>query len=213
MQYAIFSDIHADLSALQAVWSTLEADGLTERPLFNAGDTVGYGPDPELCVRFLRQHPNVVSVEGNYDKNVALFPKREVAYRLKWGLVRPEKFETLAESSAAITDDTRHWLSDLPAEVSVTLDTVPIFMSHYSPGSKEGIGTWTPDSRLEELAENTKAKVVVCGHTHTPFIRHVGGILWVNPGSLGRDISGQYRYAVLNLTPGLPPSAELKVAE
>ena len=211
MQYAILSDIHAHLPALQAVWSRLEAAGLADRPVLNAGDSVGYGTDPEACVRFLRGHSNIITVKGNYDKNVALFPKREAAYRLKWGLLRPEKFGTLRESSAAITDETRHWLSDLPAEVSVTLDTVQVVMSHYSPGSKEGIGTWTPDSRLKELAKNTKAKIVVCGHTHTPFVRRVGGILWINPGSLGlsRD-DGAFRYAVLTLEPGLPPSAELR---
>ena len=211
MQYAILSDIHAHLPALQAVWSRLEAAGLADRPVLNAGDSVGYGADPEACVRFLRGHSNIVTVKGNYDKNVALFPKREAAYRLKWGLLRPEKFGTLRESSAAITDETRYWLSDLPVEVSVTLDTVQVIMSHYSPGSKEGIGTWTPDSRLKELAKNTKAKIVVCGHTHTPFVRRVGGILWINPGSLGlsRD-DGAFRYAVLTLEPGLLPSAELR---
>jgi len=214
MQYAILSDIHAHLPALQAIWHTLETNGLADRPVLNAGDTVGYGPDPEACVRFLRRHPNVVSVRGNYDKNVALFPKREAAYRLKWGLLRPEKLQTLRDSSSAISEDTRRWLSDLPAEAAVTLGIVSVFMSHYSPGSKEGIGTWTPDSRLKELAKNTRAKVVVCGHTHTPFVRHVGGILWINPGSLGLSWDdGAFRYAVLTLEPGLLPSAELKVAK
>ena len=212
MQYAIFSDIHANLTALQTVWAALEADGLAGRTVLNAGDNVGYGPDPQACARFLRRHPNIVSVKGNYDKNVALFPKREAAYYLKWGLLRPDKFGTIQAGSAAISDETRLWLFRLPAELTVTLEAVPVFLTHYAPGSKEGIGTWTPDSRLEELAKNTSAKVVVCGHTHTPFVRLAGGILWVNPGSLGRDIGGEFRYAVLTLEPGQLPSAELKVA-
>jgi len=117
-----------------------------------------------------------------------------------------------------ISTETRRWLSDLPAEVSLTLEDVPIVLTHYSPDSKEGIGTWTLDTRLVDLAANTNAKVVVCGHTHTPFVRRISGILWVNPGSLGldwsgspsREWSGRCRYAILTLTPGLPPSAELK---
>ncbi len=213
MQYALLSDIHADLRALQAAWNTLEADGLTARPILNAGDTVGCGPDPDACVRFLRERPNIVSVKGNYDKNVAVFPEREAEYRKKWAGPRPDKFQTIQESSAAISNDTRQWLRDLPAEVSFTLDSVPIVVTHYSPGGKEGLGTWTPDARLAEIAEMTKANVVVCGHTHTPFVRRVGGILWINPGSLGRDFGGKSRYAVLTLEPGLPPSAQLKFAE
>ncbi len=213
MQYAVLSDIHADIRALQAVWSALEADGLTERPVLNAGDTVGYGPDPEACVRFLREHPNIVSVKGNYDKNVAVFPECEAEYRKKWAGPRPDKFQTIQNSSAAISNSTRQWLLDLPAEAHLPLDGVSIIVTHYSPGSKQGLGAWTPDSHLAELAETTEAKVVVCGHTHTPSVRRVGGILWVNPGSLGRDFGGKPRYAVLTLEPGLPPSAQLKFAE
>ncbi len=211
MQYAVFSDIHGNLAALQAVWAAIEAAGLADRPVLNAGDTVGYGSDPEACVEFLRARPQCVSVKGNYDKNVALFPEREAEYRKKWGSLRPDKLEAIRRDSSVISDDTRYWLSDLPAEASLALEDVPIVLTHYSPGSKEGIGTWTLDTRLVDLAASTNAKVVVCGHTHTPFVRRVGGILWVNPGSLGRDWNGRRRYAILTLTPGQPPSAELKV--
>ena len=213
MQYALLSDIHADLHALQAVWTMLDADGLTDRPVLNAGDTVGYGPDPEACVQFLRERPNIVSVKGNYDKNVALFPECEAEYRKKWAKLRPDKFQTIQDSSAAISDSTRQWLLDLPAEAHLPLDGVSLIVTHYSPGSKQGLGTWTPDSQLAELAETTEANVVVCGHTHTPFVRRVGGILWVNPGSLGRDFGGKSRYAILTLDDGLPPSAQLRFAE
>ncbi len=213
MQYAVLSDIHANLAALQAVWSDLDAAGLTERPVLNAGDTVGYGPDPEACAWFLRERPQCMSVKGNYDKNVASFPEREAAYRLKWGLLRPDKFQTLRKSSGVISGETRRWLLGLPAEIRLILEDIPILVTHYAPGSKEGLGTWTPDAHLAELAKGTDAKIVVCGHTHTPFVRRVGGVLWVNPGSLGRDIGGRFRYAVLTLEPGLPPSAELKFDE
>ena len=101
----------------------------------------------------------------------------------------------------------------MPAEAHLTLDGFPVVVTHYSPGSKEGLGAWTPDARLAELAAATEAKVVVCGHTHTPFVRRIGGVLWVNPGSLGRDFGGKARCAVLTLEPGLPPSAELRFVE
>ena len=210
MQYALFSDIHGNLAALQAVWNAVERAELTDRPVLNAGDTVGYGPDPEGCVRFLRERPQCVSVEGNYDKNVARFPEREAEYRKKWAGPRPDKFAAIQQDSLTVSNETRVWLRELPAEVGLTLDDAPIVLTHYSPGSREGIGTWTLDTRLVDLAANTNAKVVVCGHTHTPFVRSVGGILWVNPGSVGRDWNGRYRYAVLALEPGHPPSAELK---
>lgn len=212
MQYGVFSDIHGNLSALEAVWRTLDLAGLTDRPVFNAGDVVGYGDAPEACVRFLRARPAVVTVRGNYDKHVALFPEREAEYRKKWGRSRPEKYEAIRRDSEAVSDETRRWLDRLPSEVELTPDGVGLLMTHYAPGSKEGLGRWTPDARLAELAQTTAAQVVLCGHTHTPFVRDVGGVLWVNPGSLGRSWDGRFRYAVLALAPGQPPTAQLKTA-
>lgn len=210
MQYALFSDIHGNLAALRSVWSALELAGLTGRPVLNAGDTVGYGLDPEACVQFLQERPQCVSVRGNYDKNIALFHEHEAEYRRKWGNLRPDKFEAIKRDSAATSKNARRWLMDLPVELALTLDGLQTVLTHYSPGSKEGIGTWTSDTRLAELATETDAEIVVCGHTHTPFVRRIGGILWVNPGSLGRDRDGKYRYAILTLEPGQPPSAALK---
>lgn len=213
MRVGIFSDIHGNLSALQAVWAALEADGLASGPVLNAGDTVGYGPDPEGCVRFLQERPNVVSVSGNYDKNVALFPEREADYRKKWGRTRPDKFEAIERDSQIISDNTRRWLLALPAEETRILESIPLLLTHYSPGSKTGIGSWTSDAEVAEMAALTDARVVVCGHTHTDFVKEIGGVLWVNPGSLGRSLDHRFHYAVLTLDAGQPPSAILKIAK
>ncbi len=213
VRVGIFSDCHGNLSALQAVWAALEAEELAGGLVLNAGDNVGYGPDPEGCVRFLRERPNIVGVKGNYDKNVALFPERETEYRKKWGKTRPEKFAAIQRDSAAISKESHRWLSALPAEEMLTLESTPVLMTHYSPGSKVGIGSWTSDADIAEMAQNTHARVVVCGHTHTDFARDIGGILWVNPGSLGRSWDHRLRYAVLTLTTGLPPSAALKIVK
>ncbi len=212
MQYGVFSDIHGNLVALQSVWRALESAGLMDRLVFNAGDVVGYGDAPEACVRFLRARPAIVTVRGNYDKHVAVFPEREAEYRKKWGRSRPDKYDAIRRDSEIVSGETRQWLDDLPAEVETILDGVSVLMTHYAPGSKEGLGRWTPDSRLRELAQTTTAQVVVCGHTHTPFVRDVGGVLWVNPGSLGRSWDGRSRYALLTLALGQPPTAQLKSA-
>lgn len=210
--YGVFSDVHGNLAALRSVWAELASLGLTDGPIFNAGDNVGYGDAPEACAQFVRAHPNISTTQGNYDKNVALFSEREAEYRKKWGRSRPEKFEALQRDSGLISDETRAWLLDLPKEVELTLSGVSVLVTHYAPGRKEALGQWTPDSKLAELAGETSAKVVVCGHTHTPFVRRVGGVLWVNPGTVGRSWSGGPSFAVLTLEPGQPPQAQLKNA-
>ncbi len=209
MQVGVFSDVHGDLPALLAVWDTLQARGLTDGPILNAGDSVGYGQQPDECVQFLRERPNILTVQGNYDKNVARFPERAEEYARKWGRSRPAKYEALRDGSLALSEASRAWLLHLPAELSLTLAGIPILLTHYAPAVKEGLGSWTPDSRLRELAACTDARVVVCGHTHTPFVREAGGVLFVNPGTVGRPLWGKPAFAVLMLEPDAPPAAQL----
>lgn len=209
MQVGVFSDVHGNWLALQAVWDALTQMGLTEGVVLNAGDNVGYGAAPEACVSFLRAHPSIVSVQGNYDKNVAQFPEKSAQFHQKWGKSRLPKFEAIQRDSLTISDETRSWLSDLPKEQTVTLASTSILVTHYSPGGKEGLGTWTPQARLQELAQQTEASVVVCGHTHVAFVRDVGGVLFVNPGTVGRGWRHRASYAVLTVEEGAPPAAQL----
>lgn len=210
MQVGVISDIHGNYQALRAVWSALERHGLTNGPVLNAGDNVGYGAAPEECVRFLREHTMIVCVQGNYDRSVGRFSQKQKELEKKWRTSRPEKYDAIRYDAEVLTESDRDWLLELPRERVLTLGECKVLLTHYAPGSKEGLGTWTSDERLRQLAGNTEAQIVVCGHTHTPFVRHAGGILWVNPGTVGRGWhSRRAHYAVLTLEPEMPPAAHL----
>ena len=66
------------------------------------------------------------------------------------------------------------------------------------------IYTDTPDERLRELGAQTKADVILCGHTHQQFVREVNHQIYINPGSVGKPIDGDPRagYCVLNIKKG-----------
>jgi len=211
LDFAAFSDLHSNYPALLRLWDTLRELGLTDRPVLNAGDNVAYGDDPEQCVRFLRANPDILNVRGNYDKTVAHFPEKAEKFRKAWGEDRPQKLAAIAADSARISDESRQWLSSLPKEMQVTLSGHRIILTHYAPGVKEGLGPWTSDQRLIELASKAHADVVVCGHTHIPFVRPAGGVLFVNPGTVGKPWNGEMTYAVLSLEPGSPARAELRL--
>jgi predicted phosphodiesterase len=65
MRYAILADIHANLTALEAVLKDIEAKGGVDE-LWCLGDIVGYGPEPGECVRRLQERCSVC-VAGNHD--------------------------------------------------------------------------------------------------------------------------------------------------
>ncbi len=66
MKILVISDIHANLSALDAV---LSAAGSFDAVWF-LGDLVGYGPDPNECIALVRELPNLVCLKGNHDAAV-----------------------------------------------------------------------------------------------------------------------------------------------
>ena len=65
MKIALFSDIHANQQALDAVWKDIKT--IHPEEIYCLGDLVGYGPHPNEVVQFVRTN-NVPTLMGNYDK-------------------------------------------------------------------------------------------------------------------------------------------------
>src|SRR5271157_219730 len=64
MRYAVISDIHGNVEALQAVLNDIK--GRSVDTIVCLGDIVGYYPDPEKCVELVREHVSLC-VAGNHD--------------------------------------------------------------------------------------------------------------------------------------------------
>lgn len=62
----VLSDIHANQVALRAVLAEADREGPYDIML-NAGDLIGYGPNPNECVDAVRER-DFVSVLGNHDR-------------------------------------------------------------------------------------------------------------------------------------------------
>lgn len=64
MRYAIFSDVHSNLEALEAVIKAYESEAVDK--YFCVGDSVGYGANPNECIAKIRAL-ETISVAGNHD--------------------------------------------------------------------------------------------------------------------------------------------------
>lgn len=64
MKYAIFSDIHANLEAYEAVLAAIKKEGVDA--YYCGGDIVGYGADPTACID-MTQELGCETVVGNHD--------------------------------------------------------------------------------------------------------------------------------------------------
>ena len=68
MKFAVISDTHANLEALQAVHQDILTHGISD--IYHLGDIVGYGPNPKECIKFF-QDSGIYSLKGNHDDIVA----------------------------------------------------------------------------------------------------------------------------------------------
>jgi diadenosine tetraphosphatase ApaH/serine/threonine PP2A family protein phosphatase len=204
MRILVISDIHANLTALQAVLA--DAQDQWELIWF-LGDLVGYGPNPNECVSLLREQPHL-SLAGNHDwaalRKIELKEfNSDARYAVNWTC------QMLAAESVA-------YLADLPPRV----DDAPFTLAHGSPRSPIWEYITDLDTALENFAYFDTPYCLV-GHTHVPALiwldepaGQIGGYvpvhgekvplsgqrLILNPGSVGQPRDGDPRaaYALLD---------------
>ncbi|MGZ6341157.1 MAG: metallophosphoesterase family protein [Candidatus Limnocylindrales bacterium] len=187
---ALFSDVHGNAVAMQAVRQAIEAD----KPdlVAIAGDHVLNGPDPKASVDGIREleAAGALVIQGNTDVAVADFDYTAAFPWFPEGV--PDSFRAAAEwAHDELGPDRLDWLRRLPAERRLQLDDVLLLICHASPGSQTaGLGRDVDASVLTERVARTDASVIACGHTHLPEVRDLGWKLLVNAGSAGYVFDG-----------------------
>ncbi len=199
MKVALIGDVHANLPALEAVLE--HARRRNVNAIWNVGDLVGYGAFPNQVIGWLRRE-GVVSIVGNYDLDVLTVKNKSKRWRKKKQLQKLLSFQWTLD---VLTTKNRKYLRSLPKERRLSVDNLDVLLTHASPASdQEHLTPDTPQERLLALASVAEADLVVCGHSHRPFVREAGGACFINTGSVGRPDDGDPRacYAILQTGPG-----------
>jgi len=157
MRTLIISDVHANLTALNAV---LKAAEPFDR-VWCLGDIVGYGPDPNACIEKIKALPNLVCVRGNHD--AAALGEIDVA---AFNFEARASLEWLSEN---LNPENRSWLETL--EERVTFDDFTIV--HGSPRSPVWEYVLDIHSARDNLA-HFETQFCLVGHSHFPCIFQVG---------------------------------------
>lgn len=210
---ALISDIHGNLTALDAVLADIAATGAEATYCF--GDLVGYGPDPAGVIDRVREL-GIPTVRGNYDDGVGN-RRGECGCYYATEQARADGAASYAFTDAALDDARAAWLAALPGEIRIELDDLRVLLVHGSPRKiNEYLGTDRDDAFLARLAVGADADVICVGHTHVPYDRTVavpGGapVRFVNAGSVGKPKDGDPRACWTELAFG-PAPGELAVA-
>jgi putative phosphoesterase len=201
MRIAIVSDVHGNLTALDAVIADIQRRA-PDRVL-HGGDLVLMGAQPEQVVDRIREleWPGVL---GNTDellwrpeeqaRQERLAPKLTEQLRLMFQDYAPATCELLGEERVA-------WLRDLPREARV--DSLAIV--HAAPGDLWRAPMPTaPDRELSLTYRPLAANVAVYGHIHRPFVRPMTGMTIANCGSVGMPWDRDPRASYLLIDEGNP---------
>jgi putative phosphoesterase len=210
-QVAFITDIHANLPALQAALARIDELGIAH--VYCGGDLVGYGPHPnEVCA--LVQERGIPTIYGNYDYAIA----RDVE-DCGCAYVTPhdrELGQRSVEWTLAHTDfRAKDFMRELPFDLRFIIGESEVHLVHGSPRKvNEYLFEDKPASLYERLAAAETARTLVFGHTHKPWTREHGGVLFVNCGSVGKPKDGDARaaFAVLRAGADAPEVAIERVA-
>jgi predicted phosphodiesterase len=175
------SDIHGDLDALRAVLAMAERRSFHK--LLVAGDIVFPGPEPLETWRRLTS-AGAVMVQGLGD--IAISTLDPDALRPTSDAERA-RLERMRATREALGDLILERIRRLPTRARVPLeDGTELLLVHGSPSDPgEALSHDMTDEEINALIGDDPADVVVCGASHVPFDRLVGGVRVVNVGSVG----------------------------
>lgn len=215
MRVAVLSDIHGNLSALEAVVQDLEQ--VRASLVIVNGDIVNRGPSSREVLEYLwdlssSKLGRTLAPEGfwftlgNHDDLLVKWAQRDPSLA---ELYNDPLFEPTAWSVSRLPQAHLDWVGNLPFQVAVAENPQRVFVldkadgmgesvllraTHGSPRHyREGYDEHQTPDTLTEIGEDYPARLLVGSHTHRPFMYQLGQALVLNSGAVGAPFNGDVR--------------------
>lgn len=206
MRIALFSDIHANLPALEACFKSMDE----QHPdvIYCLGDLVGYSIWPNEVINEIRRR-GIPSIAGNYDQGVGL-NSDDCGCAYKTEAEKEMGKISISFTNSIMKDNERAYLKTLPAHIRVEFklnnELLNLLLVH---GSPRRINEYLFEDRDEKsmlrIMTEANADILCFGHTHKPYHRVLSNghryLHAINTGSVGKPKDGnpQGCYAMLNI--------------
>ncbi len=209
MRIALFSDIHANLPALEACFKSIEQR--RSDSIYCLGDLVGYNIWPNEVINEIRKR-GIPTIAGNYDQGIGRMSSEcGCAYKTE-----PEKDMgkiSISFTNSIVNNEEREFLRTLPAHIKVEFqlneDKLNVLLVHGSPRKiNEYLFENRDEKSLLRIMEQADADIMCFGHTHKPYhkilsaeaeenihYRHA-----INIGSVGKPKDGNPKGCYVILT-------------
>jgi len=188
MRIALFSDIHANLPALEAFFK--DVDQKKPDVLYCLGDLVGYNIWPNEVIHEVRRR-GIPTIAGNYDFGTGR-SSDDCGCAYKTDIEKANGAVSISFTNEILKEEERKYLRTLPAHIKVEFqlnhDKMNLLLVH---GSPRKINEYLFEDREEKsmlrIMQDADADILCFGHTHKPYHRIL------NTGTDGRD---HFRHAI-----------------
>ncbi len=188
MKIALFSDIHANLPALEAFFADVEK----QKPdaIYCLGDLVGYNIWPNEVINEIRKR-GIPTIAGNYDFGIGR-GSDDCGCAYKTDSEKANGAVSISFTNEIVKDEERRYLRTLPAHLKVEFqlnqDKLNLLLVHGSPRKiNEYLFEDRDEKSMLRIMEQADADIMCFGHTHKPYHRIL------NSGVDGQD---HFRHAV-----------------
>jgi putative phosphoesterase len=213
MKVAALSDIHGNIYALEAVLKDIASRGADM--VFCGGDLVGYGAFPNEVISFLRQN-HIPTIMGNYDEGIG-HDSDDCGCAYRGELSKELGKRSIAWTRKKVTPDNKIYLCGLLQRINFEVYGKKVLLVHGSPRKiNEYLFEDRPEASVIRMFEAEKVDVIICGHTHLPYIKDMiveegwdtakesdgretigkkpgGRYILINTGSVGKPEDGDPR--------------------
>jgi len=185
MRIALFSDIHANLPALEAFFA--DVDSKKPDAVYCLGDLVGYNIWPNEVIQAIRSRM-IPAIAGNYDFGIGR-TSDECGCAYKTEEDKANGKVSISFTNQITAPDERNYLRALPAHIKVEFqlndDKLNLLLVHGSPRkNNEYLFEDRDEKSLLRIMEQADADIMCFGHTHKPYHRAL------------LDEEGHYRHAI-----------------
>jgi len=198
MRIGIFTDIHANLPALETALLAFQEASCEE--IFHVGDLVGIGPYPKECMELVKAQNHFHSIMGNHDYWYAYGLSEST---LQW--MSPEEVQHQKWTHQQLGKSFQGFVRQWPFELHLEREGLPISFLHYGlTENRDWFKSIVKDPKtkdLDQIFAGIDSPLVFHGHYHkaTDF---QGRQRYLNPGAAGCHDQAEVRLYILEILNG-----------
>jgi len=211
MKIALFSDIHANLPALEAFFK--DVNNKQPDAIYCLGNIVGYNIWPNEVINEIRKR-NIPTIAGNYDFGIGR-TSDDCGCAYKTDKEKDMGKISISYTNSIVNPEERKYLRTLPAHIRIEFqlneDKLNVLLVHGSPRKiNEYLFEDREEKSLLRIMEQADADIMCFGHTHKPYHRVLNSVVEkqdhfryaINIGSVGKpkdnDSRGCYVLLAIN---------------